>query len=149
MIRFKNYFNSWLYEKNGYYTNYKKIGKQGDFYTSVSTSKFFGGTISKKIVSLYDEGFLEKDSLIVEIGAEKGYLIADIIEFLYTLKPKLLKEFRFIIIEKFEEIENLQKEYLQKSFGNFIEFEFYKDVNELKKYHKNSSFLYSNKIHSK
>lgn len=146
MIRFKNYFNSWLYEKNGYYTNYKKIGKQGDFYTSVSTSKFFGGAIAKKIISLYDEGFLEKDSLIVEIGAEKGYLMADIIEFLYTLKPNLLNEFRFIIIEKFEEIQNLQKKYLQESFGNFIEFEFYKDINELEKYYKNSSFIYSNEI---
>src|SRR5574344_1023168 len=146
MIRFKNYFNSWLYEKNGYYTNYKKIGKQGDFYTSVSTSKFFGGAIAKKIISLYDEGFLEKDSLIVEIGAEKGYLMADIIEFLYTLKSNLLNEFRFIIIEKFEEIQNLQKKYLQESFGNFIEFEFYKDINELEKYYKNSSFIYSNEI---
>ena len=74
MIRFKNYFNSWLYEKNGYYTNYKKIGKDGDFYTSVSTSKFFGGAIAKKIISLYDEGFLKEDSLIVEIGAETKFI---------------------------------------------------------------------------
>ena len=40
MIEFKNYFEEWLYGENGYYSNYKQIGKDGDFFTSVSTSSF-------------------------------------------------------------------------------------------------------------
>ena len=48
-IKFSEYFNSWLYENDGYYSKYKQIGKKGDFYTAVSTSSFFGGTIGKRI----------------------------------------------------------------------------------------------------
>lgn len=55
MKKFNDYMNSWLYEKNGYYAKYKQIGKQGDFFTSVSTSSFFGGAIANKIVSLIKE----------------------------------------------------------------------------------------------
>ena len=43
--KFSDYFNAWLYSKDGYYSKYKEIGKEGDFYTSVSTSSFFGGSI--------------------------------------------------------------------------------------------------------
>ena len=63
-MKFSEYMNEWLYGMEGYYTKYKKIGKEGDFYTSVSASKFFGGTIAKHIISLVDEGFLKKDSVI-------------------------------------------------------------------------------------
>ena len=69
----------WLYGKEGYYTAYRSIGKKGDFYTAVSTSKFFGGAIANHILKRLDEGFLSKDSLICEIGAHHGYLLADII----------------------------------------------------------------------
>ena len=35
MIKFSTYFNDWLYGQDGYYSNYKQIGKDGDFLTSV------------------------------------------------------------------------------------------------------------------
>ena len=50
--KFSEYMSEWLYGKSGYYATYKNIGKSGDFYTAVSTSKFFGGTIAKHIISL-------------------------------------------------------------------------------------------------
>ena len=49
-MKFSKYMNQWLYGENGYYATYKSIGKEGDFYTAVSTSKFFGGTIANHIV---------------------------------------------------------------------------------------------------
>jgi SAM-dependent MidA family methyltransferase len=55
MIKFSNYFNDWLYGQDGYYSNYKQIGKDGDFFTSVSTSSFFGGSIAKKIIDSIEE----------------------------------------------------------------------------------------------
>ena len=66
-MKFSEYMGEWLYGENGYYSSYKEIGKGGDFYTAVSTSKFFGGTIAKHIISLVDEGFLSKDGVICEI----------------------------------------------------------------------------------
>ena len=95
----------WLYGENGYYATYKDIGKSGDFYTAVSTSKFFGGTIGKHIISLVDEGFLQTDAVICEIGAHHGYFLADVIEFIYTLRPELLKSFKLVIIERFDNLQ--------------------------------------------
>ena len=54
----------WLYGAQGYYARYRPIGKGGDFYTAVSTSKFFGGTIALHILRRIDEGALDPKSLI-------------------------------------------------------------------------------------
>lgn len=131
-MRFSHYMNEWLYSDDGYYATYKNIGKDGDFYTSVSSSKFFGGTIAKHIISLVDDGFLKEDSVICEIGAHHGYFLADIIEFIYTLRPKLLETLEFVIVERFEELEQFQKNYLKESFGDAIKLTHYKSLKELK-----------------
>ncbi|MFH0709315.1 MAG: SAM-dependent methyltransferase [Pseudomonadota bacterium] len=123
--------NEWLYGKEGYYGTYRPIGKKGDFYTAVSTSKFFGGTIAKHIIARIDEGFLAPDSLICEIGAHHGYLLADIIEFLHTLRPQLLETLRFGIIERFDALQDQQRNYFTDSFGDAVKLEHYHDVSEI------------------
>lgn len=143
MKTFSNYMNSWLYDNDGYYANYKIIGKEGDFFTSVSTTSFFGGTIAKKIVDSIEEKSLSKTCSIVEIGAHHGYLLADIIQFIYTLKPALLNSLNFIIIEKFESLTKKQKSYLYESFGDAINLTFYKDLSEVK---LNEAFIVANEI---
>jgi SAM-dependent MidA family methyltransferase len=130
-MRFSEYMNAWLYGKEGYYANYKEIGKGGDFYTSVSTSKFFGGTVAKHIVSLIEEGFLDEDAVICEIGAQHGYFLADVVEFIYTLAPRLLQTLRFAIVERFETLQEQQKRYFQESFGDAVTLIHYKSLGEL------------------
>lgn len=132
MRNFNEYFNDWLYAKDGYYSNYKQIGKEGDFFTSVSTSSFFGGTIAKKIIKTIEEGFLPKNTTILEIGAHHGYLLADIIQFIYTLKPQLLSTLNFAIVERFEDLQNQQKKYLEDSFGDIIKLTHYDDLKDVK-----------------
>ncbi len=129
----------WLYGKDGYYATYKNIGKEGDFYTAVSTSKFFGGTIAKHIISLVDEGFLESNATICEIGAHHGYFLADVCEFLYTLRPELLRSFNFVIIERFDDLQRQQREYFEESFGDTVSITHYKSLSELKC--KNAFFI--------
>lgn len=124
--------NEWLYGENGYYTTYKQIGKGGDFYTSVSTSKFFGGTIAKHIISLVDKGSLKKDGVVCEIGAHHGYFLADVCEFIYTLRPELLKTLKFVIIERFENLQEFQKNYFKESFGDVVKITHYKSLSELR-----------------
>ncbi len=143
MESFNNYFNKWLYGKNGYYENYKQIGKEGDFFTAVSTSSFFGGSIAKKIIKSIEEGFLKEDTNIIEIGAHRGYLLADIIQFIYTLKPKLLESLNFIIIEKYENLKLEQKKYLNECFGNAIKITHYEDISKVK---LDSAFILANEI---
>ena len=123
--------NDWLYGEEGYYAAYRPIGKKGDFYTAVSTSKFFGGTIANHILKRIDEGFLRTDSLICEIGAHHGYLLADIIEFIHTLRPELLRTLRFGIVERFAALREAQKNYFDESFGNAVALEHYSDLGGL------------------
>ena len=130
--KFSEYMTSWLYGEDGYYATYKNIGKSGDFYTAVSTSKFFGGTIAKHIISLVDEGFLNKDSVICEIGAHHGYFLADVVEFIYTLKPELLGTLKFVIIERFDDLQKHQNKYFEESFGDVVSLTHYKSLSELK-----------------
>ena len=134
---------NWLYGDDGYYATYKNIGKSGDFYTAVSTSKFFGGTIAKHIVSLVDEGFLAEDGVVCEIGAHHGYFLADVCEFLYTLRPKLLSSLKFVIIERFDDLQEHQRNYFKDSFGDAVSLIHYKSLNELK---CESAFFIANEI---
>ena len=131
-MKFSEYMTEWLYGEDGYYATYKNIGKSGDFYTAVSTSKFFGGTIAKHIISLVDEGFLQKDAVICEIGAHHGYFLADVCEFIYTLRPELLSTFTFVIIERFDDLQKHQREYFSESFGDVVQLTHYKSLNELR-----------------
>jgi len=142
-VRFNDYFNEWLYAEDGYYATYKAIGKSGDFYTSVSTSKFFGGAIANHFIRRIDAGKLPEDTLIVEIGAHKGYLLADFIQFVYTLRPELLKSLRFAIIERFETLREIQSTYLRECFGDAVRIDHYGDLGELK---ADNAFVIANEI---
>ena len=142
-MKFSEYMTEWLYGKDGYYATYKNIGKEGDFYTAVSTSKFFGGTIAKHIISLVDEGFLDKDGTICEIGAHHGYFLADVCEFIFTLRPELLSSLEFVIVERFDNLQEFQTNYFQESFGEVIKLTHYKSLNEMK---RKSTFFIANEI---
>ncbi len=130
-MRFSEYFQEWLYGEEGYYTKYCSIGKEGDFYTAVSTSKFFGGTIAKKIIETIESGFLPKDTTILEVGAHHGYLLSDIIEFINTLKPELIETLNFAIVERFDHLREKQLEYFDKCFGDVIELKHFNDISEV------------------
>ena len=143
-ISFKHYMQDWLYGTNGYYSKYKEIGKNGDFYTAVSTSKFFGGSIGKRIVDIIKEGFLDNHTSIVEIGSHHGYLLADIIQFIFTLQPDLIKTLQFIIIEKHEKLRKKQKEYFNQCFGEEIKLIHYNDIKEIQ---KETAFIVANEIY--
>jgi SAM-dependent MidA family methyltransferase len=134
---------AWLYGPKGYYAAYRAIGKEGDFYTAVSASKFFGGTVAKHIISLVDEGFLDKDATICEIGAHHGYFIADVIEFIYTLRPELLQTFDFVIVERFDALQEQQRSYLRESFGDAIRLSHVKSLSELS---VDNAFFIANEI---
>lgn len=141
---FSKYFNDWLYSTDGYYSNYKAIGKGGDFYTAVSSSKFFGGTIGKRVVDIIKEGYLTPNTTVVEIGAHHGYLLSDIVQFVFTLQPELIKTLKFAIVERYEHLRIRQKEYFYECFGDDIELIHYNDISEVK---LDSAFVVANEIY--
>ena len=122
----------WLYGEGGYYRTHKEIGKKGDFYTAVSSSMFFGGSIAKRLIETIESGFLSPRCKVVEIGAHKGYLLADMVQFIYTLKPELLKTLSFTIVEPFEENRTIQLNYFKDSFGDAVYLTHLSGLKELK-----------------
>jgi len=142
-MRFSEFMQEWLYGEDGYYTKKITIGKEGDFYTAVSSSMFFGGSIANRLISVIDEGFLSKDCVVVEVGAHKGYLLADMVQFIYTLRPELLETLRFMIVEPQAENAKMQIEYFKESFGDVVSLEHKTSLDDVD---EDEAFVVANEI---
>jgi SAM-dependent MidA family methyltransferase len=142
MVKFSEYMSKWLYAPQGYYATHNTIGKEGDFYTAVSSSMFFGGCIASRAIQSVD-AFLSEECAIVEVGAHKGYLLADVIQFIYTLRPELLKTLSFYIVEPFTENRQAQLSYFEECFGDAINL---LHVSSLKELTCKSAFVLANEI---
>lgn len=142
-MQFSTFMTQWLYGEDAYYSKYRKIGKGGDFYTAVSSSMFFGGSIANRLIYSIDEGFLDENCAIVEIGAHQGYMLADIVQFIYTLRPKLLKSLEFVIIEPYPENIKAQLKYFEESFGDLVTLQHF---DSLEKVRKKSAYVVANEI---
>jgi SAM-dependent MidA family methyltransferase len=140
---FSEFFNNWLYGKEGYYNNFKAIGKQGDFYTAVSTSNFFGASIANYIYAQMQKNALPKDIALVEIGAHQGYLMCDMIQWLFTCEPSLVSSMRFYIVEKQPAVQVAQKEYIHSRFGDDVTVTI---VDSLAKVAQDEVFVVANEI---
>jgi len=123
--------NSWLYGADGYYKNFKAIGKAGDFYTAVSTSAFFGASIANHFHKLISDKRAPRDAWLIEIGAHQGYLLCDMIQWLYSIDPDLIKSLRFAIVERQDEVRKVQQEYIQNRFGDDIEVKYFDDISSV------------------
>ena len=141
-MRFSEYMNEWLYGDGGYYKSFRDIGKDGDFYTAVSSSRFFGASIAEALYKMIKDGSLPRDVNLIEIGAHKGYLIADMIEWLYQRDKSLIDDMSFGVVERQKEVQKIQKEYLFNRLGS-LEIEFFDDVSKID---KEAIFFVSNEI---
>lgn len=141
-VSFGLYMNEWLYGRSGYYSRAtkgdEKIGKEGDFYTAVSVSRFFGGAIARHIIDLLECGKLELPLGVVEFGAHSGRLLSDIIDFLDILSVGVLEQTRFFSIEPLEILRKMQS---QNPHITPL-----KDLSELKLANEKSIFMLSNEL---
>ncbi|MBL0721293.1 MAG: SAM-dependent methyltransferase [Sulfurovum sp.] len=131
--------NNWLYGDDGYYKIFRDIGKGGDFYTAVSTSPFFGASIANYML----KEKVPRDALLVEIGGHRGYLLGDMIQWIYSCDSSLIKSMRFAIVERQEAVQDIQREYFKDRFGDDVKIEFVQSVAELK---CSYAFVVSNEI---
>lgn len=107
-ITFKRFMELALYHPElGYYSRGPKIGKKGDFYTSVSVGSIFGRTLAKALKEMLE---LSGSDTIVELGAGEGTLAGDILS-------SLGDDVKYIIVEKSPAFVKRQKEAL-KAFKN-------------------------------
>ena len=143
LINFSEYMTQWLYGEDGYYKNFKAIGKSGDFYTSVSASSFFGASIANYFYTLLKEAKEDRNGWLIEIGAHQGYLLCDMIQWLYTCDPTLVQTLKFGIVERQSEVQIAQLKYIEERFGSDIKITHFDDISDVKaKY----AFVVSNEI---
>lgn len=123
--------NEWLYGDKGYYKTFKAIGKAGDFYTAVSTSSFFGASIANHFYTLIREDDFKRHGWLIEVGAHQGYLLCDMIQWLYTLDPTLVQTLKFGIVERQSEVQKAQLKYIEERFGSDVQISHFNDIDEV------------------
>ena len=140
---FSEYMEAWLYGEQGYYRMFRPIGKEGDFYTAVSTSSFFGAAVAHYLCGQIREGHLPRETVLVEIGAHQGYLIADMIQWLYTCDAALLGSMQFMIAERQAAVRQAQRTYFAERFGDAVALEQVESLEDLDLEH---AFFVANEI---
>jgi SAM-dependent MidA family methyltransferase len=142
-MRFSSYMNEWLYGEGGYYKKFKAIGKSGDFYTAVSTSRFFGASIANHFYKMLQAKEADRHGWLIEIGAHQGHLICDMIQWLYTCDPSLITSLKFGIVERQPEVREAQLAYIKERFGDDVQITHFNDIAEV---HAPYVFFVANEI---
>ena len=100
-ITFAEFMTACLYEPGlGYYTSSgRKVGAEGDFYTSSNVHPVFGRLIAKELITMWQSLGEPADFQIVEAGAGNGRLAADIMDAIAELAPPLYSTVTCRLIE--------------------------------------------------
>ncbi|OJJ29096.1 SAM-dependent methyltransferase [Campylobacter concisus] len=140
-MKFSEFFDIWVNEN--YYKFGIDIGKKGDFYTNVSVGYLFGACLANYFLKLLKKGEISSSCKVVEIGANSGNMLADFAQGIFTLKPEILSNLEFIIIEPHEILRKKQLETFTKRFGDEVRVGHYENLDE---YSFDEIFVISNEL---
>ena len=114
-ISFQKYMELALYAPSlGYYAAGSiKLGEEGDFVTAPEISSLFSQALSNAILPA-----LKNENIILEVGAGRGRMAADILGYLQQ-KNKLPKE--YWILELSADLRERQKETIATTFPEYLE----------------------------
>lgn len=113
-IPFADFMAACLYEPGlGYYTSPgRKVGAEGDFYTSINVHRVFGRLIAREICRMWEEMGRPVSFDIVEAGAGHGRLAADVLDTIRELYPEFYHGVRLTLIEAEPSLAAVQAELL-------------------------------------
>ena len=113
-ITFADFMATCLYEPGlGYYTSPgRKVGAEGDFYTSITVHAAFGRVIAREIAQMWRSMGSPEDFTIVECGAASGRLACDIMDYLAEREAGLYRDLRLVLVEQEPSLESAQREML-------------------------------------
>ena len=113
-IPFADYMAACLYEPGlGYYTSPgRKVGAEGDFYTSSNVHALFGRLIAREIVRMDELLGSPQRFDLVEVGAGNGRLARDILDYLCTESPALYGRLACRLMEAEPTLRTIQEELL-------------------------------------
>ncbi len=99
-LRFDEFMKLALYHPQyGYYAKNPKIGRSGDFYTSVSVGPLFGRLLARQFLQMWELLGQPQPFWIVEQGAHDGQLARDILEWCAAEAPEFRGALRYAIID--------------------------------------------------
>jgi len=113
-ITFADFMAACLYEPGlGYYTSPgRKVGAEGDFYTSITVHGAFGRVIAREIAQMWRSMERPVVFTLVECGAGNGRLACDIMDFLAEREAEMYGGLRLVLIEQEPSLESAQREML-------------------------------------
>ncbi|MDD2270612.1 MAG: SAM-dependent methyltransferase [Desulfuromonadaceae bacterium] len=113
-ITFADFMAHCLYEPGlGYYTSPgRKVGAEGDFYTSITVHAAFGRVIAREIAQMWRSMGSPAEFTIVECGAASGRLACDIMDYLAEREAELYQKLRLVLVEQEPSLESAQREML-------------------------------------
>ena len=141
ILPFRRFMELALYcPKLGYYEAKKdRVGRQGDFFTSVSTGSLFGELLAFQFAE-WLEGLKAANKLkITEAGAHDGRLAKDILTWFQSNRPGLFGRMDYSMIEPSVQRQEWQRETL-KDFSNV---NWHPDFNSLKEI---NGIIFSNEL---
>ncbi|HLO24585.1 MAG TPA: SAM-dependent methyltransferase [Geobacteraceae bacterium] len=113
-ITFAEFMAACLYEPGlGYYTSPgRKVGAEGDFYTSSNVHQVFGRLIAREIHCMWHSMGTPDRFEIVEVGAGSGRLAADVMDTLAEIDPRFFAAVTLRLIEAEPTLKEQQREML-------------------------------------
>jgi len=121
-LTFAEFMAASLYEPGlGYYTSPgKKVGAEGDFYTSSNVHQVFGRLIAREIHRMWQTMGEPERFDVVEVGAGNGRLAADIMDTLAELDRRFYETVTCRLIEAEPTLRELQRELLAAHLGRVV-----------------------------
>ena len=118
-ITFAEFMAACLYEPGlGYYTSPgRKVGAEGDFYTSITVHAAFGRVIAREIARMWNSMGCPAGFTLVECGAGNGRLACDIMDFLAGREPEMYGGLSLVLVEQEPSLESAQREMLAAHIG--------------------------------
>lgn len=122
-LPFDKWMSDCLYHPQwGYYSKGDaRVGREGDFFTSVSVGKCFGMLLSYRLADYARTNHIEEQFDLIELGANTGQLACDILDSLRSDFPHLYKKVRYTICEPLASMHKIQSSTL-KEHSAIVEF---------------------------
>lgn len=100
-ISFPDFLDIALYDPQlGYYAKQtQQVGRDGDFYTSVSVGPLFGQLLARRFFKWWQDQGKPDSWRILEIGAHDAKLAADILATIASLCPQAWNQLEYAIVE--------------------------------------------------
>jgi len=99
-ISFARFMELALYAPDlGYYERRREIGRDGDFFTSVSVGPLFGELLAYQIVQWMDTECPEGGIQFIEAGPHDGTLAADILAWINRHRPDVFARLEYCLLD--------------------------------------------------